>query len=234
LAVNAEKKTVCVLWDAPIAGQQVTSELLGDTKSLGVKASGKQLDFSQKVATIIKEGEQLAEMDSYSHNYGIVKEEVSKKVMENEQKVEAAKQKGLDEVIRAVINANINDFRRIEQIAVDTITVGAHNYQIDELAGIIRGYQDYVFNRVADTMKSLNVSGATELQVPVTTGIMKIMADNMLNSYFMTRDGYIREEKDKWAVYNKRHVLLGKFGDKRKALSQIRSRDYRLRKGLEE
>lgn len=235
LMSNTDKKTVRVLWDVPIAGQQVTSEALVDIKLLGVKASGKQLDFSKKVSIIIKEGEELSAIDSGSSDLTIVKKEISEQITKDKQAVEATTQKKTEDIIRLVVDANLKDFKRIEQSGVLMVTAGENNYQIDEIAGLIRGYQDYILNRVTDTIRSLNVRGTLALHIPVTAGIMKMMSDNMLNSYFMTRDGYIREEgNNRWAVYNKSHALLGKFANKRKALAQIRSRDYRIRKGLEE
>ena len=233
LTVDAAKLTACVLWDSPIMGQQVRSECLTEIRPLGIKASGTQLDFSQKVAVIIKEGEQLAAMDSGKTGYETVKNEIIKEVAEETKKVEASVQKNVDEVVRLVIDANLEDLKRIEQAGTLMVTSGEHNYQINEVGGFIHGYQDYIFNRVADTMKVNHVRGATELQVPVTTGVMKVLADNMINSYFLTRDGYITEEGNKWAIYSKNHELLGTSANRNKALGQIRTRDYRIRKGLE-
>lgn len=219
-----------VLWDKIVDGKWITKAHAHEIERLGTKATGKLLKRAQDAKPIVKDRQE---------DHEALREEQSKRVIQNQLTEEASRrekyQKFIDEeqnklaksLAEEVINKNAPEFKSIVQAGVLTVTSGENNYEINVISEILNGYMDHIMNKVAPCATS-------EMRVPVTVEVMKLLGSTMVDNYFLTREGYITRNNGKWLVHNRAGKTIRVCGSKKQALTQLRRTEWRKRRGIEE
>lgn len=230
VGISVDGLRVTALWDEIVQGKWITELAAQEVESLGEKAEGKALELAKEAKPLVRERQEAARKASEDRTKESVHEELveqtSKRRDEVRQELDQQRQRIAASIAKRVVDANVQEFSRIVQAGILTITAGENNYEIDVVAEIIDGYFEHILNKVS------SFTSDYELRIPVAAEVMNILSDLMLDQYMLTREGYVRKRDGKWGVYSKKGKLLGTHGTKKKALRQLRAVEWRKRQGV--
>lgn len=215
-----------ILWDGIIYGNRITEVHPHEIAPLGIKASGEQYEIAKKAREflrVMQDNHQIEHMEK-------VKKEIAQslstqqarraQIIKEQEEQEVQQVKG---VVKDAISTYASDFRTITDAGVIAITAGTSNYEIDELPTIINHYADTIYSKVSQITDSI------DLRAAATDSIMKKIASTALDTYFLTRQAYIRRHDGKWGVFTSKGKLIATHKTKKGAVQQLRAIEYNKR-----
>jgi len=232
--INRQKASnweLIILLDSYVDGTRVIEAHLDDCDHLGEQADGDTMELAKKAHSIVRDMSDDYEQQHERQAKAVVQEGLAAMQAKRIEYVKALEQKQDRDVQTLVHNATAQfskEFKSIVEAGVLSITAGEHNYEIDKCAELADSYMESIIHRVRQISHNENLNLAASIE------IMKVLASLMEDGYFLTRLGYVRKHKGRWAVYSKKGKILGTHPTKEKAQRQLRAIEVNKRHGYAE
>jgi hypothetical protein len=220
---------VVVLWDAPADNRWMTQQDLKDISLIQQSCDTDSLQRAKEARALIKDLQAEHEKASAMDPRKAVQQDMAKAMAskaEYRKASELQKSKKVQVVAKHVIDAYASDFKAMIEAGMLSLTAGEEEGEIDRIPEMIDSHLDSI---------KVKVDAATtdeDLKIPAVVAITQIMADTMLNQYFLTRKAFIRAKNDRYALVSNRNEKLGVHANKRSAIRQLRLIEYKHRHGL--
>lgn len=220
---------IIVKWDEVIHGDWVSEVHPHEIQHMGTVATGDQRRLAQEVRSMVRERQDAHSKGHEDKTRQVIKEELEQRASRREAWTRGEDRRArvkTHRIAQAALDLDPTHFRRIVEAGVLAATAGDRNYEIGVFAEVLDDYRDDVAQRVARVTQDMNI------QVSATLTGLQILSHTMLDQFFLTREGYVRETEDgRWGVYTRSGHRVGMHGAKAGAVRQMRAIEIAKRGG---
>jgi len=220
---------IIILWDSPLNKRWMTEQHSTDLSPLGEPCAENMIHRAREARALVKDLQKEHERGYEDTTRTIVQDEMAKTLATREeyrQANEVHKSKQVQSVAKHVMNSYAPDFKAMIEAGVLSLTAGEEEGEIDQIPGMVDSHFDSI---------KVRVDAATtneDLKIPAVVAITQMLAETMLNQYFLTRNAFIRVKGSRYNLLSNKNKRLGTHSNKRSAIRQLRLIEYKHRHGL--
>lgn len=220
---------IIILWDTPVNKRWMTEQHPTELSLLGERCEAEIIERAKEARALVKDLQQEHEKSYEDTTRNVVQEEMAKMLAKREDYRQATARRQsqrVQNVAKHVMNAYAADFKAMIEAGMLSLTAGEEEGEIDQIPEMVDSHLDSI---------KVKVDAATtdeDLKIPAVMAITQMVADTMLNQYFLTRKAFIRVKGNRYNLLSDKNERLGTHSNKRSAIRQLRLIEYKHRHGL--
>jgi hypothetical protein len=220
---------IVVLWDTPMNKRWMTEQHSTELALLNEACAEDVVARAKEARSLVKDLQNEYQRGHEDTTRKVVQEEMARTMAnkaEYRKATEAKQSHRVQIVAKHVMDAYAQDFKAMIEAGMLSLTAGEEEGEIDKIPSMVDSHLDSI---------KVKVDAATtdeDLKIPAVVAITQIMADTMLNQYFLTRNAFIRVRGHKYNLFSYQNERLGIHSNKRGAIRQLRLIEYKNRHGL--